>query len=362
MLTLTEPLQPGNYSLSPVLDLPTQPAARHPTGKGIFIWNVPQTEGGNVDQIALKAAFAQFDWVGIKIQDRAAAWGNPVVNLDLTQALQGAGLAVWGWGYCYGENPLGEADVVLRELNRLDLAGYFIDAESQYKHKSAQAAAFVRRLTDNTDRPLGLCSYRYPNLHPELPWVEFRAKCDFDMPQVYWMFAHDPEEQLEQSFNEYSRMVPARPFAATGAAYKERGWSPSPGEVVRFLDAAKQLGINGVNFWEWGNCRRNLPTVWDVIKAYPWATSPPPPPPPPPEPFARLRCVKDVRIRSVPDTGDPGNIIGMLFAGDGDAPGQPLYELEERWVGDDIWARIGWKQWSAMVYNGIMYLEVVGGS
>ena len=157
-------------------------------------------------------------------------------------------------------------------------------------------------------------------------------------------------------------MTPARPFAATGAAYKERGWSPSPGEVVRFLDKAKALGISGVNFWEWGNCRRNLPTVWDVIKAYPWPGEPvpPPPPPPEPEPFARLRCIRDVRIRSVPDTGDPGNVVGMLFAGDGDEPGPGLYAIEQREIGDDLWARVGWKQWSARRYNGVVYLEQTG--
>ena len=339
-----------------------------PSGKGMFIWKVVDCEGGDAAALAARALEAGFGHALIKIADGIWPY-NVVGGQDLARpvvdALHGVGLEAWGWQYVYGYNPLGEAAVAVSRAGQLGVDGFVVDAEAEYKQPGKKYAATKYMAALRTGLPemsIGLSSYRFPHLHPELPWKEFRSKCDFDMPQVYWVFAHNPEEQLEKSEDEYSRMTPARPFAATGAAYKERGWSPSPGEVVHFLDKAKALGISGVNFWEWGNCRRNLPPVWDVIKAYPWATlpPPPPPPPPPPEPFARLRCIRDVRIRSLPDTGDPGNVVGMLFAGDGDEPGAGLYAIEQREIGDDLWARIGWKQWSAMFYNGIRYLERTG--
>ena len=44
--------------------------------------------------------------------------------------------------------------------------------------------------------PFALSSYRYPTLHPALPWEAFLEKCDYNMPQVYWMEAHNPSDQL----------------------------------------------------------------------------------------------------------------------------------------------------------------------
>src|SRR3990167_375116 len=120
MFTTTDAIQAGTYALSPILDLPAPLPPRHPTGKGIFIWDIRRTEGGNLDQIALKATFGQFNWVALKIHDRAAVFGNAEITLALTQALQGVGIKVWGWGYCYGGQPEAEAGIGLQELNRLN--------------------------------------------------------------------------------------------------------------------------------------------------------------------------------------------------------------------------------------------------
>ena len=266
MFTTTDAIQAGTYALSPILDLPAPLPPRHPTGKGIFIWNIPQTEAGNVDQIALKAVFSQFDWVGIKMHDRAAAWGNPIVNLDLAQALQGAGLSVWGWGYCYGDNPTGEADVVLRELARLDLAGYFIDAEHEYKHKPAQAEAFIRRLGAGTDRPIGLCSYRYPVLHPEIPWAEFLEGCDFHLPQMYWVGdnrINAPGLQLARSYEQLKARKDL-PYIPLGISCRDQNWQPSVAQLENFWAACALRDLPGAGYYQWEATVR-LPANWDEI-------------------------------------------------------------------------------------------------
>lgn len=34
--------------------------------------------------------------------------------------------------------------------------------------------------------------------------------------------------------------------------------------------AVKETDIRAVNFWEWMNCRKNLPQIWDYINDYDW--------------------------------------------------------------------------------------------
>ena len=52
-------------------------------------------------------------------------------------------------------------------------------------------------------------------------------------------------------------------------------------DVNDFLRTARSLNLNAANFWEWSNCRTNLPSVWNAIRDYNWGAPTPPPPPPP---------------------------------------------------------------------------------
>ena len=90
------------------------------------------------------------------------------------------------------------------------------------------------------------------------------------MPQVYWMGAHNPAEQLVRCVREFEAVEPARPIIPTGAAFVEAGWEPTSEEVLELLDTAKSLDMEAVNFWEWMNCRKKLPHIWELIRDYDW--------------------------------------------------------------------------------------------
>ena len=121
--------------------------------------------------------------------------------------------------------------------------------------------------------PMALCSYRFPSYHPQFPWTEFLSRCDLNMPQVYWLLAHNPAEQLTRSVNEFRSMTPHRPIFPVGSAYKGGSWEATPDDVVVFLDTAKSLNLNGASFWEWSNCRKYIPEVWNAIAGYTWSES-----------------------------------------------------------------------------------------
>ena len=77
---------------------------------------------------------------------------------------------------------------------------------------------------------------------------------------------------------EFRNLEYTPPIFPTGAAFTEWGWSPTAAEIEAFLEKAQELNLNGVNFWEWGNCINHLPReIWQTIKNYSWDAAPDPP-------------------------------------------------------------------------------------
>jgi len=250
-------------------------------GKGFFIWKIRDCENGDRNAIANLALQANFTHVLIKVADGIYGYNIEPNGTDLAppvvRALQSKGLQVWGWHYLYGDNPIGEANKAIQRIDQLNLDGYTLDVEGEYKEPGKRLAArnFMDRLRSKfPNLPLALSSYRFPSYHPQVPWDEFLEKCDYNMPQVYWQYAHNPSEQLTRSVREFQSMTPHRPIVPTGSAYKTGGWSPARAELKVFMETAKSLNLSAANFWEWANCRRYLPEVWEEISDYEWATTP----------------------------------------------------------------------------------------
>jgi hypothetical protein len=255
-------------------------------GKGFFTWKLTQAEGGNPAQIAATAKSAGLSHVMIKIADGKypyhGEFGNSHDYVTPTiEALRAEGIQVWGWHYLYGDDPYGEADIAIRRAQQYSIDLYAIDAESEYKAagKSVAAYRFMSRLRSTLpDLPVALCSYRFPSLHPELPWKEFLEKCDYSMPQVYWKAKHDPAPQLERCYQEYLIRVPPRPLIPVGAAFCESGWKPTVDDIQAFIQKALELNLGAVSFWEWADARSGrLPGIWEAIRDTHWPGDPVPP-------------------------------------------------------------------------------------
>ncbi|HEY5669413.1 MAG TPA: nuclear transport factor 2 family protein [Anaerolineales bacterium] len=255
-------------------------------GKGFFIWQIRNTEGGNASAIASLADQANLSHVLIKIADGTYSYNVNSSGVDLVppvaQALRARGIQVWGWHYVYGDSPIDEANKAIQRIQQTNMQGYVIDAEGEYKQpgKDKAAAQFMSRLRSALPNfPIALCSYRYPSYHPQLPWKEFLEKCTYNMPQVYWVSAHNPGDQLRRSVSEFQAMTPFRPIIPVGSAYKSGSWAATASDVTEFLRTAQSLNLSAANFWEWANCRTYLPSVWNAIRDYKWDAEPPPPPP-----------------------------------------------------------------------------------
>jgi hypothetical protein len=253
------------------------------TGKGCFIWKIPNCEGGNPQAIAAVARQAGFTHILIKIADGAYSYNMDLErDLDLAEALvqslRSAGIQAWGWHYLYGDAPLAEARKAITRVRDLRLDGYVIDVEGPYKKPGKWNAArlFMREVRSAlADIPIALSSYRFPSYHPQIPWDQFLEGCDIIMPQVYFEFSHNPRAQLQRMLREYQSLAQYLPIVPTGPVYRRGSWVPSTDDISEFLHTARQLNMPAANFWEWSRVRAEpLAPLWQTVHDYDWGTGP----------------------------------------------------------------------------------------
>src|SRR5689334_15242308 len=78
-------------------------------GKGMFIWLIQQSDGGNAQAIVQSATAAGLSHVEIKVADGSNSFPSLTEADNMTvaaiDALKSAGLSVWGWQFIYGRDP-----------------------------------------------------------------------------------------------------------------------------------------------------------------------------------------------------------------------------------------------------------------
>ena len=344
------------------------------TGKGTYLWQVQNCENGDVRQIALLAQTADIRHVLVKVADGSNAFpgaAHEALTSDAISALRMAGVEVWGWGFVYGADPDGEANIAIQRINQLNLSGYAIDAEGAYVGRPVGTATrFMERLRAALpDLPLALSSFRFPSLQKGFPFDEFMSHCQIAMPQVYWVSQSggDAAWDLKRSFQEYSDRWPSRTYIPTGAAYGEwqEGnwwWTARPHQVTTFLDTARTLGMACVNFWSWQHARFDLANpdypgiqLWQAIADYPWSGTVPSAQP-------EIRPIEAniaLKYRSQPEPDDAFWVNQVVFP-----QGTPFTALGYPTLPDEPggyrWQRIrtaeGHEGWVAHSFGSTVYL------
>ncbi len=249
------------------------------SGKGMFIWKLQDVEGGDPDAIAEAAVEAGLSFVIIKVADGDQFYrhytdeGRDLLPQTI-DALHIKGIQVWGWQYIYGDDPKEEALAGSNRVQELGLDGFVVNAEAEFKQagKDEVASIYMSTLLANLpDVPVGLSSYRFPNFHAPFPFEEFLEGADYMMPQVFWVQANNPQEQLLRSILEFEELDPEIDILPIGPAHLDGDWQPTAGELKEFLDAALEAGVPAVAFWEWGSARGDLPpSIWITISQCEW--------------------------------------------------------------------------------------------
>lgn len=292
-------------------------------GKGMYLWRIMNAEGGDPAAIAETAVQAGLTHVLVKIADGRGTYntykvaqGRKIFNSPdgvdqvpaVVAALRNRGIRVWGWQYIYGHYPLVEARMAIQRIRQFNLEGFVVNAEIEFEQRGMEGPArtYMQELRSALpDTALGFSSFRYPLMHRALPWETFLNYCDINMPQVYWVGGNNPGAQLERSLREFQSMGITKPFFPTGAAYGEHGWRATPAQVTAFLQAVKNMGLAGCNFWEWSFARQRDSELWNPVQNFAWATPEPEKP-------------QDITIRYIEalNSNDPVK-VAALYGGNG---------------------------------------------
>jgi hypothetical protein len=298
-------------------------------GKGIYIWEVQECENGDPQQIVAQALAAGLQHALVKVSDGTDTFPAAIhesKTIAAIHALRSAGVTVWGWGFVYGANPIGEADIAIQRINALQLPGFVIDAEGHYRDRpTGTATRYMERLRAALPHlPLALSSFRFPSTQGAFPFDEFLRGCQVAMPQVYWVAQSggDPARQLRRSYQEYADRWPDLIYIPTGAAYgewQENGawwWTARPDQITTFLSKAQELGLPVVNFWSWQHARFDSANpdypgtrLWQAVAGFPWPGGEPAP-----QPETRpVEAVVALKFRSQPDPDDAHWIDNIVF-------------------------------------------------
>jgi hypothetical protein len=230
-------------------------------GRGMWVWYVSRSAGGNVAAIAAQAAASGVRTLFIKAADGGSAWSQftPV----LVAALHARGLQVCAWQYVYGTNPLGEAAVGARAA-RYGADCLIIDAEAEYEGRYASAQVYLHALRGAVGRgyPLGLASFPYVDDHPAFPYSVFLGPggAQFDLPQMYWRDIGASVPEVFHHTYTYNRVY-RRAIYPVGQTYGPLG----PGDVESFRATTARYRAGGVSWWDfaWTSAQ----SLWPALNA-----------------------------------------------------------------------------------------------
>jgi Putative peptidoglycan binding domain len=225
-----------------------RPGSNPLTGRAMWIWELPQTDGGNLATIIAAAHQWGVRTLMIKSSDGTNFWSSQFTP-QVVSTLHAAGINVCAWQYVYGNHPVTEAYMGYYAV-RDGADCLLIDAETEYEGKYVAAQTYIQRLRKliGGKFPVALAGFPYVDFHPAFPYSVFLGPggAQYNVPQMYWkdigtsvdaVFAHTYD------FN----MIYKRPIYPLGQVYS----SPPARQIVRFRQLSLAYGAGGVSWWDW---------------------------------------------------------------------------------------------------------------
>ncbi len=225
-------------------------------GRAMWIWQLRNTDGGNVAAIVAQAKRYGITAVYIKSGDGTQYWQQ--FSPALVNSLHQAGLRVCAWQYVYGVHPVAEADVGARAV-RAGANCLVIDAESQYQSRYPAAQTYITRLRRliGPRFPVGLASFPYVGYHLSFPYSVFLGPggAQYNLPQMYWADIGTSVRNVYAVTYEYNEIY-RRPIFPLGQLWNSgRGMSPRAIQLFDLL--AEVYRAPGVSWWDWQSAPRS---------------------------------------------------------------------------------------------------------
>jgi len=267
-------------------------------GHGTYVYRVPDIiahYGSNGQAVqAIRNAGMHHAWVRIHGRSPYDSDEKDLIAAFVA-ALKAGGLSVAGWGWCQGLDPIGEANLALRELSYFGLEDYVADIEEgvhQSHWEQADIVQFCQIVRNSLSGGFGITAFPLIDWHaPDLmkaalPFV------DVFNPQVYWF--HYPDEKMVSQFKrpngkpygldsptEYARLCLDRwdtlmggtrkELVLTGQVYWSEGNRPftkseSEEKLSEFIDGWSEFArVVGLNWWHFRGQNTMSPKPLETI-------------------------------------------------------------------------------------------------
>lgn len=219
--------------------------------RGMWIWELPRSNGGNVSSIVARARHYGVRTLYIKSSDGSNAWKQ--FTAERVAALKARGLRVCAWQYVYGRHPDTEAALGAR-AKELGAQCLVIDAEGEYEGLYAAAQRYINVLRSRTGAsyPVALAGFPYADYHPAYPFSVFLGPggAQYNLPQMYWKAIGTSVDRVYSHTFRWNRPY-ARPIAPLGQTYdRVRGR-----DVNRFRLLGRSYRVKNVSWWDWQEAR-----------------------------------------------------------------------------------------------------------
>jgi len=282
---IAPPHPPG---LVPEASLPSPPPPAPRThqlsalsGKGLWIWQLGSTEGGDPGRIVARARAAGLHQLWVRVGDSFDGfYAGPQLD-SLVPAAHRVGIAVIGWGFPYLYNPVSDAGWSRAALDWRGPGGSALDGFSPDIETASEGVVLSPRrvvtylgLVRPADggRPL-VATVFPPNDHffATYPYAAMSPYVDAFAPMVYWG-CQQPGDYAALTLQ---RLSPMAPVHLVGQGYDmadERGrqGSPSAAEVLRFLAVAKAGGAVGASLYVWQSLSD---PEWSALSGFAWGAT-----------------------------------------------------------------------------------------
>jgi hypothetical protein len=234
-------------TVPPPFTVPAGKALRPFQGRGMWIWMMSSTDGGNLSSIIAQAKAHGVSTLFVKSGDGTSMWSQ--FNRTTVATLHRAGLRVCAWQYVYGNHPVFEADVGVRAV-RDGANCLVIDAEVEYQGKYVQAQTYIRTLRKKIGYrfPVALAGFPWVDYHPSFPYSVFLGPhaAQVNVPQMYWKDIGTTVVKVYAHTYEWNELY-QRPIAPLGQLYDR----PQLKEVRRFRSISRYYRAPNVSWWDW---------------------------------------------------------------------------------------------------------------
>ncbi len=260
---LVEALQAASEAAT--LSAPAVAIKAMPTGKGMWIYEFPRTEGGNIDAIVAKAKATGITHVYPRMGSHWDGFNaRKYLDAFLPKA-HAAGLLVFGWDFPrLGDSLPSDIERARTMINytspsgdRLDGFSADIETINEGSHVSPAVATVYGKALREIAGPdftlIATVPRPSPRNRPDYPYGEIVESFDAIAPMIYWL-NRQPDTDVIGAMDELAKF--GKPVFPVGQAYDGkaeggRAGVPPPEELQRFMRTAVEKGATGVSFWSW---------------------------------------------------------------------------------------------------------------